>query len=272
MWKLLIADDEPRIRRGLRNTLDWESLGIEIVGEAEDGEIALDMARKHCPDILLLDINMPFMNGLQLIEALNFELQNSLVIIISGYDDFEYIQKALRLKVFDYVLKPVDSSELDVVIKNAITKLNEDKEEEKNKLKTIMHLDENMEVIKNIFLNKLINNQLNEEELREQLSFFSIELEENSGVMVIKLLNTLGDEVISLCKTVIEAEIKRFKPYIIFEDSKKHIVVISSINKMIEWINLCDKLSADIKNKFNVDAIIYQEIIGQSLEEYKSSI
>ena len=81
MYKLLIADDEPRIRRGLRNSLDWNEFNIEVVGEAEDGEIALSQTEKLKPDIIFLDICMPFLNGLELIKKLN-ETDNNCIIII----------------------------------------------------------------------------------------------------------------------------------------------------------------------------------------------
>lgn len=84
MIKLLIADDEPKILRGLKKSLNWEEWNIEIVGEAEDGEIAFEMAKQLQPDILFLDINMPFLNGLDLIKKLNSELPSSIVIVISG--------------------------------------------------------------------------------------------------------------------------------------------------------------------------------------------
>lgn len=99
MWKLVIADDEPKIRRGIENILNWSEFGIEIVGQAEDGEIALEIIKENRPDIILLDINMPFLNGLDLLQKLK-EIGNSgIVIIISGYDDFSYAQKALQYNV-----------------------------------------------------------------------------------------------------------------------------------------------------------------------------
>ena len=104
VYKLLIADDESRIRKGLRNVLDWNELNIEVVGEAEDGEIALVQTKKLNPDLIFLDICMPFLNGLKLIEKLNEPDRNCIIIIITGHDEFEYMHEALKLKVFDYLL------------------------------------------------------------------------------------------------------------------------------------------------------------------------
>lgn len=78
-----------------------------MVAQAEDGETALDLAVEFMPDLLFVDVNMPFLNGLQFIEKLEGILKDAIIIIITGYDDFKYAQQALRLGVFDYILKPI---------------------------------------------------------------------------------------------------------------------------------------------------------------------
>ena len=106
MYKALIADDEDIIRRGIAYFLKKDP-EIEVVAQAEDGEMALELAAEHLPDLLFVDINMPFLNGLEFIEKLEGILKNAVIIVITGYDDFKYAQKALRLGVFDYLLKPI---------------------------------------------------------------------------------------------------------------------------------------------------------------------
>lgn len=106
MHRILIADDEERIRRGLCKLVEKDS-EVQVVAQAEDGEMALELAQETSPDIMLVDINMPFLNGLEFIEQIQEKMPEAVVIIISGYDDFAYVQKALQLGVFDYLLKPV---------------------------------------------------------------------------------------------------------------------------------------------------------------------
>ena len=108
MIKVLIADDEPRIRMGIKNIINLEDSEFELVGEAEDGEVALEIAKEKKPDLLLLDISMSFLNGLDFIEKVKKVLNDPIIIIISGHDEFNYAQTALRLNVFDCVLKPID--------------------------------------------------------------------------------------------------------------------------------------------------------------------
>ena len=129
-YKVLIADDEETIRHGMIKLIQKDE-SLEIVAEAEDGEIALDMAYKYLPDILLVDINMPFIDGLELVAKLNETLKNSIVIVITGYDKFEYTQAALRLNVSDYLLKPLSQEALFTSIENAKLKIQKRNQEEK---------------------------------------------------------------------------------------------------------------------------------------------
>jgi CheY-like chemotaxis protein len=92
---------------------------MKVVAEAEDGEAALALARQERPDILMIDVRMPFLNGLELIEKINGENRDCIIIVVSGHDEFEYAQRALRLKVFEYVLKPVPQEVLEGVLGRA---------------------------------------------------------------------------------------------------------------------------------------------------------
>lgn len=118
MLKLIIVDDEPKIRRGLKKWIEEFDLNYEVVGEAANYIEALDIAKKENPDVFLMDINMPTMNGLDLTSKLQSKYPNSHTIIISGYDDFEYAHQALKLKVFDYLLKPIPRTDLYNVLKS----------------------------------------------------------------------------------------------------------------------------------------------------------
>ena len=123
MWKVLIADDEPKIRRGLRTTVERLRPDMKVVAEAEDGETALALVESVKPDILMIDIRMPFLNGLELIERINQVHRDCVIIVVSGHDEFEYAKRALQLKVFEYVLKPVPTEMLASVLERAEAEL-----------------------------------------------------------------------------------------------------------------------------------------------------
>lgn len=114
--KLLIADDETDVREGLRYILDWSELGFFICGEAKNGRDALEQITKHKPDVVLLDINMPKLSGLDVVKSAKEQGFRGKFIILSGYSDSSYAQEAIRHGVTNYLTKPIDEDEL----KNAV--------------------------------------------------------------------------------------------------------------------------------------------------------
>jgi two-component system, response regulator YesN len=176
MWKVLIADDEPKIRRGLRSLVARCGDDLEVVGEAEDGEMAYSMALELEPDILLIDVRMPFRNGLDLIEGLNVALPGRIVIIVSGHDEFEYAQAAVKLQVFDYVLKPVEAAVFAAVIEKAKVELEARRETGKYVNWAREQLEKSLPVLRERFLKDWATGSLSRTEVEENLSFLRIEL------------------------------------------------------------------------------------------------
>lgn len=157
-WKVLIADDEEIIALGLQRLYNWKENGFEIVGIAYDGEEALELAAQKKPDIVLMDINMPKISGLDAIEKMRLLLPDTSFIIISGYNQFEFAQRSIRLNVFDYLLKPVSVDELGAALFHAVERLKQSRAEQKNetgeseqiiyRIKTYIdeHLDQNLQL------------------------------------------------------------------------------------------------------------------------------
>ncbi|WP_168735587.1 response regulator transcription factor [Cohnella fermenti] len=123
MRKVLVVDDEKWIRRGLIQLIPWERLGLELAGEAADGQDAYELALEEKPDLMFLDMRMPGLDGRQLLGKLQEELPELLTIVVSGYSDFEYTKEAIRHRAFDYLLKPVKKEELASVLEKAIAEL-----------------------------------------------------------------------------------------------------------------------------------------------------
>jgi two-component system, response regulator YesN len=118
MLKVMVVDDEENIRLGIVEGIDWESYGLEVVCQAENGREALVLAEQHRPDIILLDINMPFVNGLEFAKQARQFLPDCFIIILSGYSDFEYAQESIKYGVSEYLLKPISPGELmDAIVK-----------------------------------------------------------------------------------------------------------------------------------------------------------
>lgn len=131
MIKLLIVDDEKRTRGGLVKCIPWEAMGIDVIEEAEDGVIALEVASRLQPDIVLCDIRMPRMNGIEFATLLREKLEECKIIFISGYSDKEYLKSAIKLKAVSYLEKPINIGELKAVMQNTIATVLEEREKKK---------------------------------------------------------------------------------------------------------------------------------------------
>ena len=116
--RVLLVDDEIMIREGFKRLFDWEAHDCEVVGEAADGMEALTQIDVLQPDLVIMDINIPIMNGLKVIQLSRIKHPTTAFIIVSGYDDFSYCREALRLQITDYILKPVNYEEFGNCIDN----------------------------------------------------------------------------------------------------------------------------------------------------------
>ena len=134
MIKLFLAEDEIAMREGIKRHIHWAEEGIEFCGEAGDGELAWPMILDKKPDIVITDIKMPFMDGLQLSALIRRELPDTKIVILSGYSEFEYAQEALRLGVTEYLLKPITPRKLREVIRGLAASIEEEKKKQEERI------------------------------------------------------------------------------------------------------------------------------------------
>jgi len=125
IYSLLVVDDEVEIREGLRTRVDWKTLGFDVVDTASDGASALDIARRIKPDVVLCDIRMPRMDGIEFARQIASLNDAPVVVFLSGYRDFEYARQALRHGVRDYLLKPTRIHQLTETFVEIRRRLNE---------------------------------------------------------------------------------------------------------------------------------------------------
>jgi two-component system response regulator YesN len=119
MFKVMIVDDEVWIIRGLKSEVDWQNYFMEVTAEAMDGKEAFRLVLEKKPDILITDIKMPGMDGLEFIGHVKQYLPETICIILSGYDEFDFARSALQLGVFDFLVKPIDETALENVLLRA---------------------------------------------------------------------------------------------------------------------------------------------------------
>ena len=170
MYRVFIVDDEPLICKGLRETIEWDSLGLEISGEAHNGVEAMALIAATHPDIIITDIRMPGMDGISLIKAIREKDMNLRIIILSGYSDYQFLKEAIRLGVDGYLLKPIDTDELVSNLSNLVNSI------EKEQLRT-SRLYQGLELLRTNTLNRLVTGEIGRSEFDEKAAFLDISLD-----------------------------------------------------------------------------------------------
>ena len=164
LYKVLLVDDEEDIRVGISRKMDWSGLGFELVGEAENGRDALELAESVQPDVVLTDIKMPFMDGLELCSILTKRLPGSKFVVFSGFDDFEYAKQAVRMNVSEYILKPINAAELSAVLQKLKEQLDTERTERQNQETLRERYEESLPVLRSLFLSRLLEGRVDLDE------------------------------------------------------------------------------------------------------------
>lgn len=190
MISVLIVDDEYLIRSLIRNSVRWEAYGMEVVGEAGDGESALSFIRTFQPQIALVDINMPILNGLELAQKVREGNYKTHIIFLTGYRDFEYAKQAVTYQAFDYLLKPIDADELAETLIRLSGQIAREQRLVDHVQKIEKQSDRGKRLLRERFLRRLVFGRMHmtQQQLTEQMRRLEISLEpRNLAVMVVEL-------------------------------------------------------------------------------------
>lgn len=197
-YKILLADDEEEIREGIIHKIDWETLGYTVVGSAENGLDALEKAEHLQPDVVITDIRMPFLNGLELGAKLRAFLPSAKLIFFSGYDDFEYAQKAIQLNAAEYILKPVNAAELTETLKKLKQRMDLEFAEKRDVETLRRNYTESLPVLREQFLVGLMEGREPEEKLRAQADRYGINTSAEEWTVVLLRAEAMPGEVTAL--------------------------------------------------------------------------
>lgn len=176
MVKVFLVEDEFIVREGIKNNIDWSKFGYEFCGEASDGELAFPMIQKLKPDIVITDIRMPFMDGLELSKLIKKELPETEIIILSGHEEFEYAKEAIRIGVAEYLLKPINGDDLLKQVDEVALKIVEKRKESEIKRQYIQEMEENILNEKKVFFQHLVSGSKSLSELLDMAGKLGIDL------------------------------------------------------------------------------------------------
>ncbi|ADZ82243.1 response regulator [Cellulosilyticum lentocellum] len=232
MIKVFLVEDEFAVRERMKKNIDWEDHGFLLVGEAGDGEMAYPMIQETQPDIIITDIKMPFMDGLELSKLIIETMPQVKIIILSGYDEFEYAKEAISIGVIDYLLKPISGKKLLESLKHVATIIDKQREQQKFYDKYKLDTYENEKQQKKLFLNDLINLKLPVSELIKKGKEFSIELNAPQyNILLIKTfikdkaLNNYWESNLDISRTL-ENKLQGLQEYILFDREEEGWVIL----------------------------------------------
>ncbi len=157
MYRLMLVDDEPEIRDGLVEIIDWHAEGFEVAGVAENGLEALLLAETLSPDLVVTDIRMPFLDGLEMARRMRAALPTVRFIVLSGFDEFEYARQAVQIQIDDYILKPISSEEFVAVLRRVKARLDEEFAQRSNVQALQAHFRESLPILRELLLTSLLS-------------------------------------------------------------------------------------------------------------------
>ena len=177
LYRVLLVDDEEDIREGSSRKMDWLGLGFSLVGEAANGQDALELAESLRPDVILTDIKMPFMDGLELCRILTDRLPAARFVVFSGFDAFEYAKQAIQMNVVEYILKPINADELSAVLRRLKDQLDRERAERRNVELLRSRYTENLPVLRELFYANLLDGHIEPGTERERAARLDIDLQ-----------------------------------------------------------------------------------------------
>ena len=175
-YKVILVDDEAEVIDMIEKKIHWNDLGFEVAGSATNGVKALELVEKLQPDVVLTDIKMPYMDGLELSRRLNREYPNIYIMLCTGFDEFEYAKEAVHLEIKEYMLKPINAVELSECLTRLKDTLDKEREEKLNVKKLEDYFQEALPALKSNFLISLIEGRVSEEDYKRFLTAYQIDM------------------------------------------------------------------------------------------------
>ena len=173
-YTLLLVDDEEEVVQIIMKKISWEEIGFSVIGHANNGVKALEMVEEYQPDVVITDIKMPYMDGMELAKRIKAGYPDIKILFFTGFDEFEYAREAIHLEVEEYILKPLNAVELTEIFEKLKTKLDQEISEKRNAEILQKYYMESLPLLQVNFYSTLIEGRLNEEEIPKYLLDYQI--------------------------------------------------------------------------------------------------
>lgn len=176
LYRIILVDDEEEVRKSIIKKINWQAAGFKVVGDAENGQEALEKIELLEPDVVLTDIKMPYMDGLTLAGKIREKYPSIKMVIFSGFDDFEYAKQAIKFNVIEYILKPVNVEELTAILLKIKSNLDEEIAQRRDVNLLRENYRQSLPIIREHFLNDLIRRPVPHKEAEEKLRQYALDI------------------------------------------------------------------------------------------------
>ena len=291
LYRIILVDDEEEVRKGIIRKIDWEALGFQVVGDAENGQDALEKIEQLEPDVVMTDIRMPYMDGLTLTSWIRQKYPSVKVLIFSGFDDFEYAQKAIKLNVTEYILKPVNVEELTRILNRVRENLDQEIEQRRDVDRLRESYLSSLPILRELFLNDMVRGNMPAENIRQKLEEYKIDIlgAEKWLTAVINVENEASEdtgltlhqekELIPISvKSLLEDNLKDYCRFMAF-NSAVGVTLIAAVDgerKQTSLIDLLGDICKEIKRILQVTVTIGIGYFSRELEQlpaaYQSAV
>lgn len=280
LYRILLADDEEEVRKGIIRKINWEQVGFEVAGDAENGQDALEKIEQLKPDVVMTDIRMPYMDGLALSAKIRQKYPSIKILIFSGYDDFEYAQQAIKLNVTEYILKPVNGEELTEILNRVRENLDEEIEQRRNVSLLRESYRNSLPILRELFLNDLVRGTAPEDTIEKNLREYEVDILD-ARKWVTAVLHTETDERTGKAETqplmlhqqqelipisvrqLAEDKLKEYFRFAIF-NSTSGITVLAAIDEKNTQTQLIDLLGDICKEAQRILEVTVTAGVGHS--------
>ena len=261
-YSVLLVDDEEDVIRIIMKKLDWESMGLVIIGHAANGVEALEMAEELSPDIVMTDIKMPYMDGLTLCKKLKELSRTIRVIIFSGFDEFEYAKEAIKMEAAEYLLKPVNAVELKEVFERVKNDLDRELDEKRNTDKLRAYYMESLPVLQESFYMALLEGRIAPEQIGRYMDSYQVQLQGPYYVVAVLHISQQSLEEESRMDPFLQAvSVRKFAEEQVEDRWRSRVVIylgdiimisqMHSREEMLEYTNEMDRLCRMAKKVCN---------------------
>ena len=252
MISVFLVEDEFVVREGMKKDVDWAGSGIRFLGEAADGELAYPLIQKLRPDIVITDIKMPFMDGLDLSRLIRKELPKTKIIILSGYDDFDYAKQAINIGVTDYLLKPISPEKLLEAVRHVADVVRDERGKEENLHRFEEEMKENETLARSKYFDEVISGQLSSADIISKGQGQKIDFAAGCFRVVLYEINDTAQSEESVCYS---GKVVQFMEAL--QEKENDLPRVDVFSRGVEGLAFLVKADSDDELEANTEALLH---------------